>query len=50
MMKIAYGNKHHRHCGAKELMYNRMVPMFEKPERMSISLRAFANSFGELLS
>ncbi|WP_395686528.1 histone deacetylase family protein [Aestuariivirga sp.] len=38
-MKIVYGDGHRGHAGAEELMYNRMVPMFEKPERMDQILR-----------
>jgi acetoin utilization deacetylase AcuC-like enzyme len=33
-MKIVYSSKHRDHGGAMELMFNRMVPMFERPERM----------------
>jgi acetoin utilization deacetylase AcuC-like enzyme len=33
-MKIVYGLNHRGHSGAMELMFNRLVPMFESPERM----------------
>ena len=33
-MKIVYAPKHYGHGGAMELMFNRMVPMFDRPERM----------------
>jgi len=43
-MKIIYGDHHRGHAGAEELMYNRMVPMFEKPERMDHILRRLAET------
>ena len=33
-MKVVYGPNHRGHTGAMELMFNRMVPMFDRPERM----------------
>jgi acetoin utilization deacetylase AcuC-like enzyme len=33
-VKIVYGRNHRGHSGAMELMFNRMVPMFDRPERM----------------
>jgi acetoin utilization deacetylase AcuC-like enzyme len=38
-MKIVYGPNHRGHSGAMELMFNRMVPMFESPERMDQIIR-----------
>jgi acetoin utilization deacetylase AcuC-like enzyme len=50
-MKIVYGDRHRGHAGAEELMYNRMVPMFEKPERMDQILQQLGKSgFAEFLS
>ena len=49
-MKIVYGSGHHGHSGAMEMMYNRFVPMFEKPERMEqILARLRETGFGQLL-
>lgn len=49
-MKIVYGNNHRGHAGAEELMHNRFVPMFEKPERMDrILARLREARFGELV-
>lgn len=49
-MKIVYGEGHRGHAGAQELMYNRMVPMFEKPERMDQILRRLGEiGFGDML-
>jgi acetoin utilization deacetylase AcuC-like enzyme len=39
-LRIVYSDEHRGHCGAMELMFNRMVPMFEKPERMDMVLGA----------
>lgn len=50
-MKIVYGDRHRGHFGAEELMYNRMVPMFEKPERMDQVLARLRDvKFGELVA
>ncbi|HEV7251493.1 MAG TPA: histone deacetylase family protein [Mesorhizobium sp.] len=39
-MRIIYTEDHRGHGGAMELMFNRMVPMFDKPERMDMILGA----------
>lgn len=39
-MKIIYSDHHRGHAGAMEVMFNQMVPMFEKPERMDMVLGA----------
>src|SRR4051812_1218878 len=50
-MKIVYGSKHHGHSGAMEMMNNRFVPMFEKPERMEqILSRIRTCNFGEVVA
>ena len=50
-MKIVYGDNHRGHSGAMEMMYNRFVPMFEKPERMDqILARLRETGFGEVVS
>jgi acetoin utilization deacetylase AcuC-like enzyme len=49
-LKIVYGQKHRGHSGAMEMMYNRFVPMFEKPERMDQILhRLRETGFGTLI-
>lgn len=49
-MKIVYGENHRGHSGAMEMMYNRFVPMFEKPERMDqILARLRETGFGEMV-
>ncbi|WP_373502317.1 histone deacetylase family protein [Aestuariivirga sp.] len=49
-MKIVYGSGHHGHSGAMEMMYNRFVPMFEKPERMEqILARLRETGFGQVI-
>lgn len=49
-MKIVYGNRHRGHAGAMEMMYNRFVPMFEKPERMDqILSRLRETGFGDII-
>ena len=49
-MKIVYGNRHHGHSGGMEMLYNRLVPMFEKPERMDqILKRLDETGFGKRL-
>jgi acetoin utilization deacetylase AcuC-like enzyme len=49
-MKIAYSDRHQGHGGAQELNFNRMVPMWEKPERMDAILQELARRrFGTLV-
>jgi acetoin utilization deacetylase AcuC-like enzyme len=48
-MKIVHSRKHQGHGGAQELNFNRMVPMFEKPERMDAILKELdRRQFGTL--
>jgi len=49
-MKIAFSERHQAHGGAQELNFNRMVPMWEKPERMDAILKELARRrFGTLV-
>jgi acetoin utilization deacetylase AcuC-like enzyme len=50
LVKIVYGSAHRGHAGAMELMLNRLVPMFETPERMDrILARLKECSYQEIL-
>ena len=47
-MKVVYSDAHRHHAGGKELVFNQLLPMFEKPERMDIILAQLeASGFGE---
>lgn len=48
-MKIIYSDDHLKHAGGKELLFNEMVPQFEKPERMDMILKRIdALGYGEM--
>lgn len=49
-MKIVYSEDHRLHAGAKEMINGKLVPMFEKPERMDMILKRIADlGYGEML-
>jgi hypothetical protein len=50
-MQIIHPRKHQRHGGAMELNFNRMVPMFERLERMDAILKELdRRQFGILIA
>jgi hypothetical protein len=50
-MQIIHSRKHQRHGGAMELNFNRMVPMFERLERMDAILKELdRRQFGILIA
>lgn len=43
-MKLIYSDEHRDHAGAKEMRYDRMIPMSESPERMDMIIDALAKA------
>lgn len=43
-MKLIYSDDHRDHAGAKEMRYDKMIPMSESPERLDMIMSALADA------
>ncbi|MFT4573696.1 MAG: acetoin utilization deacetylase AcuC-like enzyme [Gammaproteobacteria bacterium] len=43
-MKLIYSDDHREHAGAKEMRYDKMIPMSESPERMDIIMAGLSKA------
>ncbi|MFT5706098.1 MAG: acetoin utilization deacetylase AcuC-like enzyme [Oceanospirillaceae bacterium] len=49
-MKLIHCDEHHQHAGAKEMRYDKMIPMSDTPERIDLILHALQKAgFNDLI-